>query len=98
MPVPLLPGHSTSFGSIQQETKPARAVPAWNRELEPFRKGGQSPAELPATHPRALGCNQHLPISTFTDDLHFKVINATGCRDGVSGPDRGSIFVIFTVT
>lgn len=41
---------------------------------------------------------RYSPISPFTDDLHFEVINATGCGYGMRGPDRGSVFVILTMT
>lgn len=39
-----------------------------------------------------------LPISSFADNLHLKVINATGRRDGVGGSYRSRIFVIFAMT
>lgn len=39
-----------------------------------------------------------LPISSFADNLHFKIVNTTGSGDGVGGTHRGRIFVIFAMT
>lgn len=56
---------------------------------------GAEPPRHTTRHPSGTA---HSPIAAFTDDLHLEVINAAGCGDGVRRPDRGSIFVVFTVT
>lgn len=39
-----------------------------------------------------------IPISTFADNLDFKVVNATGGRDGVGGSHRRCVFVVLPMT
>ena len=36
----------------------------------------------------------NLPISALADNLHLKVIDATGCRDGVGSTHRRSILMV----
>ena len=53
-----------------------------------------------AVHVDTLGgeANAHVPVPTLADNLHFKVVEAAGRRDRVSGPDTGGILVSLPVT
>lgn len=45
-----------------------------------------------------VGCRDYLPVSTFTDNLDFEIIDSTSSRDWVCCPHRRRVLVVFTVT
>lgn len=50
---------------------------------------------------RAIQCKvlkyEHLPVSTFADNLHFEIIDSTSSRDWVCCSHRRCVLVVFTM-